>query len=83
MRLILNAGHRIRTCVGTKPTGPKPVPFDHSGNPAYQGESPDPVKNVSNIFIYYFEICYDFVAKFLNIDLFSLMACIGLSRLLH
>ena len=29
-----NAGRRIRTPVSTKLTGPKPVPFDHSGIPA-------------------------------------------------
>ena len=29
-----NAGDRTRTCVGTKPIGPKPIPFDHSGTPA-------------------------------------------------
>jgi len=25
----------IRTCVGTKPRGPKPRPFDRSGTPAF------------------------------------------------
>ncbi len=30
----MDAGYRIRTCEGKKPTGPKPVPFDYSGNPA-------------------------------------------------
>ena len=29
-----NAGERIRTFEGTKPIGPKPIPFDRSGTPA-------------------------------------------------
>lgn len=28
------AGERIRTLEGTKPSGPKPDPFDRSGTPA-------------------------------------------------
>lgn len=28
------AGRRIRTLEGTKPMGPKPIPFDRSGIPA-------------------------------------------------
>ena len=33
---ILSARSRIWTCVGTKPMGPKPIPFGHSGIPAYK-----------------------------------------------
>ena len=31
---VEDAGSRIRTHVDTKPLGPKPSPFDHSGIPA-------------------------------------------------
>ncbi len=31
---LLSAAGRIRTCVGTKPHGPEPCPFDRSGTPA-------------------------------------------------
>ena len=33
-KYLINAGKGIRTPAGTKPTGPKPVPFDRSGIPA-------------------------------------------------
>ena len=31
---IMNAGERIRTFAGTKPTALEAAPFDHSGTPA-------------------------------------------------
>ncbi len=31
---VISAAGMIRTCVGTNPTGPKPVPFGHSGTAA-------------------------------------------------
>ena len=32
--LVKNAGERIRTFAGTKPTALEAAPFDHSGTPA-------------------------------------------------
>ena len=34
---MLDAGSRVRTCVGAKPTAPKAALFDHSSIPACKG----------------------------------------------